>query len=322
MIGRRAVLGGLAAMTTWGDPGQRPAAMEGRGGNPPMRPDQAAAMRALSAAGSGPAPQNAFIVAQRVIVFGTGAFRGVFVYSGTPGKGTLSGSVTAVAGTDPYGNAYLAGTTEYFFNTTTGLWSACQMAGVTGIGNAGTFAAVTFWTSPGPASQMAGPWTEQGSLLGTNSSVILAFPQGGGVFSELALSATTATLTGVPLTSLAGTAASPSKFLTDTWQSLGTLAGYTVNIGRFRLTTDNCVELDIKATGGGAQAQTVSFSVTLPAAYRPATQHDTLPMGTTKAIAAGDIWPRLLVTTAGVVTVNATPNSATTIACCQKVPLD
>jgi hypothetical protein len=108
----------------------------------------------------------------------------------------------------------------------------------------------------------------------------------------------------------------------ETWHTLGTLAGYTVTIGRYRLTPDNELELDIKCAGGGAQAQTVSFSVTLPAAYRPVTQHDTLPMGTTKAIAAGDIWPRILVTTAGVVTVNATPNSATTIACCVRIPLD
>jgi hypothetical protein len=108
----------------------------------------------------------------------------------------------------------------------------------------------------------------------------------------------------------------------ETWQSLGTLAGYTVNIGRFRLTPDNELELDIKCAGGGAQAQTVTFSVTLPAAYRPATQHDTIPMGTTKAIAAGDIWPRLLVSTAGAVTVNASPSSATTIACCVRIPLD
>lgn len=43
----------------------------------------------------------------------TGAFTGLFVYSGVPGAGDLIASVTAAAGTDPYGNAYQAGITSY-----------------------------------------------------------------------------------------------------------------------------------------------------------------------------------------------------------------
>ena len=82
------------------------------GGNPPMRPDQANALP-RSHAGSGPAPQSAFITAQRVVVFGTGPNRGIFVYSPVPANGTLIASITASAGTDPYGNAYQAGITVY-----------------------------------------------------------------------------------------------------------------------------------------------------------------------------------------------------------------
>jgi hypothetical protein len=124
------------------------------------------------------------------------------------------------------------------------------------------------------------------------------------------------------VTATGGTAAAPSKVLTDTWQSLGALgAHYTVVLGRYRLTTDNCVELDVKVTGDGLQATTVTFANTLPAAYRPATQHDSLPMGTPRQVTAGDIWPRLLVDTAGNVTVNASA-IAFTFATCVKVPLD
>ncbi len=124
------------------------------------------------------------------------------------------------------------------------------------------------------------------------------------------------------LVATGGTAANPSLVLTDTWHSLGALgAHYTVTLGRYRLTADNCVELDIKVAGDGLQATAVTFANALPAAYRPATQHDSLPMGTTRQVTAGDVWPRLLVDTAGNVTVNASA-VASTFACCQKVPLD
>jgi hypothetical protein len=123
------------------------------------------------------------------------------------------------------------------------------------------------------------------------------------------------------ITATGGTPGTPTLIRTDAWQSLGTLAGYTVVIGRYRLTTDNCVELDIKVTGSGTQATTVTFANTLPAAYQPATQHDSLPMGTTRAVTAGDISPRLLVSTAGAVTVNASA-LAVTFAICVRVPLD
>ena len=48
-----------------------------------------------------PGQSNAVVFANKVIVFGTSD--GVFVYSGTPGPGTLLASVTT-ATTDPFGN--------------------------------------------------------------------------------------------------------------------------------------------------------------------------------------------------------------------------
>ncbi len=56
----------------------------------------------------------------------------------------------------------------------------------------------------------------------------------------------------------------------ETWHTLGTLAGYTVSRGRFRLTPEGELELDVQATAGGANAASVTFSVTMPGAYIPA----------------------------------------------------
>lgn len=44
-----------------------------------------------------------------LIIDASGAFTGLFVYSPAPGAGNLLVSIAAAAGTDPYGNAYLAG---------------------------------------------------------------------------------------------------------------------------------------------------------------------------------------------------------------------
>lgn len=57
-----------------------------------------------------PGVTSAIVLAHFVIVFGTSG--GVFVYSGTPGPGTLIASVTA-ASADPYGNPTGQGITAY-----------------------------------------------------------------------------------------------------------------------------------------------------------------------------------------------------------------
>lgn len=122
--------------------------------------------------------------------------------------------------------------------------------------------------------------------------------------------------------STGGTVSNPTLIKTDTWHSLGTLgAHYSVTLGRYRLTTDNCVELDIHVTGDGLQATTVSFANTLPAAYQPVYDHTTLPMGTTRQTTAGDISPRLSVFANGTVSV-INQGTANDFACCVRVPLD
>ena len=75
-----------------------------------MRPDQLAnANRTRS--GVGPAPSTNIVVARRVIIVGPDD--GLFVYNGVPPAGPLIVSVASVAGTDIYGNAYLAGVMSY-----------------------------------------------------------------------------------------------------------------------------------------------------------------------------------------------------------------
>jgi len=90
---------------TWGDvPRRRRIA----GGNPPMRPDQAAA-QPRTRAGSGPAPSSSVVVARLVIIVGaTGA---LFVYSPVVGAGNLLASLAAAAGVDSFGNPFDAGLT-------------------------------------------------------------------------------------------------------------------------------------------------------------------------------------------------------------------
>lgn len=80
---------------------------KGLGGLPDLRIDQ-----------QGQAPQTAVspgasnvIRAHIVIIFGSGG--GLFVYSGQPATGNLIYSISATAGTDQFGNSYLAGATSY-----------------------------------------------------------------------------------------------------------------------------------------------------------------------------------------------------------------
>lgn len=275
------------------------------------------------------------VIAQLVIIEGANDM--LLVYSGTPAAGNLIASIANQQTTDSFGNNVDAGITTY--NNTTGgtvqlngaemrlaagtklffdmiptallmyagsggalgqlLASISQGSGVIDVyGNSSVkglgaynIAAdlavaiqnnlVAWFSEPGGANG-AGPWTQVGSIAGTASGI---------------------TVNTLPLTSTAGTASAPTLITTDTWNSLGTLSNYTVNIGKYRLTTSNQLELDINVTSSAGAAGSTSFSVTLPAAYRPVTNHTALPMGTTKAIAAADVWPRLSVTTAGAVTV-------------------
>ena len=57
-----------------------------------------------------------------ILVEEVSGFSGVFGYSPAPGAGNLVFSLTAAAGTDPYGNSYAAGLTMYSADGTINLW--------------------------------------------------------------------------------------------------------------------------------------------------------------------------------------------------------
>ncbi len=109
----------------------------------------------------------------------------------------------------------------------------------------------------------------------------------------------------------------------ETWHSLGTLAGYTVQAGRYRLTPENETEFDIEVTSAGANAASVAFSNAVPAAYRPLNdRHPALGMTGNQA-GAGFNWPRLLVQqSTGSVFVVQPGSNAASLGCTVRVPLD
>jgi hypothetical protein len=84
---------------------------------------------------------------------------GEFVYSPSPGLGNLISSVAGAAGTDQYGNAYLAGTTGYF-----------QFGGAYYATQVGTSQQLGFYT----AASGAGPWSLLASVGTQGSDLNLA----------------------------------------------------------------------------------------------------------------------------------------------------
>lgn len=340
-----------------------------------------------------------------VLVVGGGAGSGIFVYSPAPGAGNLIASITAAAGTDPFGNAYKAGITSYQLGTGifAQLLAGAFVVGKTGSGfasnpdagtdgggqqlilnsasngvNNGTEIAlgltkVTIQKQAGapavPLLDVVGFLAATGvNITGIGAGIFTVTETGGapaqpptefegltagdrcigirvtgdanhrlrvddtGVFlwgsgagggdTNLYRGAANQLKTDDAFNCISGTNSNPTVITTDSWQSLGALgAHYTVTRGRYRLTPDNELELDIEVIGDGLQATSVTFANTLVAPYVPATSHQFLPMGTNRAVTAGDVWPRVTVTAAGAVTVNA-PAVSNTFSTCVRVPLD
>lgn len=70
----------------------------------------------------------------------------------------------------------------------------------------------------------------------------------------------------------------------ETWHTLGTLAGATVNVGQFRFLADGMAAMEIDVTFGVTTTVPLTFSVTIPAAYRPLGSVDVrVPMAQTNA---------------------------------------
>lgn len=88
----------------------RRAMLAAMGGLPFARPDQ---HYEPPDAGTVPGSRSGIFRGRLVVIFGTGPGVGLFVYSPTPGFNNLVASIAAAAGTDPYGNPYLAGIATY-----------------------------------------------------------------------------------------------------------------------------------------------------------------------------------------------------------------
>jgi hypothetical protein len=97
--------------------------------------------------------------------------------------------------------------------------------------------------------------------------------------------------------------------VTEQWHSLGTLAGYTVLVGRYRFMATNQIEIEVSATSGGTNAASIAFQNVLPPAYRPAV--DTRRVLGVAGGAFGTVLPNLLVSaSSGSVTLGQNTNNA------------
>jgi hypothetical protein len=133
----------------------------GTGGLPEQRPDQG---RSFAPPGTQPGSQNGVIRARLVIVSGPGA--GVFVYSPSAGAGNLVASMAGAAGTDSYGNAYVAGVTAY--PTVSGQKYAVELGNLSG-----PYAALAALTFASMTSPPAAPAAIAALSNGTDSGVTI-----------------------------------------------------------------------------------------------------------------------------------------------------
>lgn len=211
------------------------------------------------------------VLPSTVGVAGTGTFdagntiinpSGIFFYSATPANGNLIGSITPAGGTDSFGNSYLAGVCSY---TTGGAAQIFQGF----IELAPSIAAVNNNFAASADGRTAG-WLILDSGLTSNvdsDTVIKLESQLASVTGAryILLFADTTTVSGV----ITGPTPGSSPVIPETWHSLGNYPSGTTTRGRYRLTAEGELEVDISLTGTPASGAN-SFPNTMPAAYRPA----------------------------------------------------
>ena len=212
----------------------------------------------------------------------------------TPGGGanTLQSSIASASGTDQFGNAYLQGVTVY---RNPGLPSAAWTAAVYDGGGVNYH----------QAASEAGPWSSNDTNGNPMPSFTIVGAGAGGGIPEIAWNGGYITLT--PIDTVAPlVAADPASVATttaETWHTLGGglgIANLSRTHGRYRMTPEGEVEIDVllTATGAGGPASG-TFANNLAAQYQPALQRSYPLMG---PLAAGP--GRVLVSTAGAVQVS------------------
>lgn len=246
---------------------------------------------------------------------------GTFVYSGTPAAGNLLASMAPAAGTDSFGNAYLSGVAAYG----TALHLFAELAGGDlSLGSQNASSKITnvaviqlidaLLNGIAPELKLTSPLTSAGN----GSSLILSGESQNG--AQPATWALSPGGTALGVFAEAGTPSGPPPAGAEQWNSLGTLAGYAVTEGRYKLTPENEVVIDIQVTALGANASSVNFSNTMPAAYQTLVARNA-PLSTTRNVTGADPWPRLFVA-GGVVSVIQAPNTTATLGTNVRLPLD
>lgn len=245
--------------------------MKGLGGMPPV-PLNAPQGAALTG-GVQPGQSSGIVTANKVIVFGPGD--GVFVYSGAPpAAGNLIASIAPAAGTDPYGNHYVAGDASYSATFATAL-NGGQVTWYTG-------SLATGWSVVATATSHA--VAPQGLVILSAAEIALSLSGGGtaGLFLGTAVSPNIVNFTGNVVglnTGVPGSAGTQ-----ETWHPMTPLlnswaAQAAPNVQpQYRAVAApiNCIE--VIGSLNAAAATAITF-FTLPAGYRPASSQP-FPVGT------------------------------------------
>jgi len=232
---------------------------------------------------------------------------GAFFYSGIPAFGNLIASIASAAGTDTFGNAYLAGMVTYGPGPSISQMTASQLK----MGPASSFALGGAVTAAG-LFQIFSPRETSGDTL-ASLSLDSAVSSGTGnplasINAATAITAGGLAVTGgtstdtlavsSAMTATGGTASSPTLITTDTWHSLALANGWTGQCF-YRLQGTGRVELWV----GILSATATAFQFgTMPAAYIPASAVY-IAAGATANVAA-NIAPYVEIDTSGNITMN------------------
>ena len=253
---------------------------------------------------------------------------GAFFYSGVPALGNLIASITGAAGADDgFGNSFRAGINSYgvggsylnLLNNVIKIGSNATDTGGSILGGGGQINYASGVSGVGDTNASMVLISKFLTLGATNPQVLIA-----PTASPNSLTGEMCEVQGNLAVEGVVNAILPGALVEETWHSLGTLAGYAVTKGRYKINNEGDLKLDIQVTAGGANAAVATFSNTLPNApdnYRPATvRRFTLETG--RAVTAGDNWPTLIVNTSGTVQVSTVLAINATLEYNGAVPLD
>jgi hypothetical protein len=244
-------------------------------------------------------------------------FSGLFAYSPAPGAGNLIASISAVAGTDPYGNAYRAGLTTYdSFGDLANLTAQTltlhnagaefRPAQVTGGG--GTLLLISGQDNPADVALIAQFLSRNTSVSGISGGLFLAEDTG-------AIAATARILELAGSIAMTGNAHRVVAGAEETFHTLTLQNGWTANAPALQyrrvVVPPNEVELigDISA---GTITNGTQIANALPASYQPVTGQS-IPVITVGNTASPVRTPIATITAAGILSVFGLPTGTTSI---------